>query len=291
MPSDFRPRLRQAIDIPKTLRFNLYVFSPDLFADFDQIALDNKLLKAIAELPERKKRAQLSSMKLTSRLDFDLVPAAACIKSYETFFPYLGVSAELEASLQNTEEILEVTTGDSFSYDMPGYKMVQFATAFLARQLHGLILDPLSYKIFRHDDPLVDRLLSAGDDPPAIAPLWTVIQSRLSTGRFLTTSHGLCRFGLPEFYLDKCKAEQSEKLPLLLEKAAQRLFESVIIAAKSGADQFLFTAPLVIPDRAGEPLALPLRLERSLDGPVIEFDFHGRQVEKDALLARLVERL
>jgi hypothetical protein len=288
----FEPRVRQAIDIPQKLRFNLYVFADSLLDDFDAVALDHKMLKSIAVISDRKKRARLSEMKMSTQLDFDLVEAEPCLKMFETFFSYLGIEEELANSIQSTSHLLEITTGDKLTEEMPGFQMVQFAAAFLARETGGLLVDPLAYKIYKPEDEALDLMLSEAVAKPQVRPLLSVFQSTLPTGRLRTTSHGLCRFGLPEFDFQKTAAAQGQPLIELTYQLAQALLEDVIKRSLEGADTYSFREPLPVFSTASQSSQIvPLRLHRTVEGRAASLADHGRQNDRDQLLREVLDSL
>ncbi|MBU6450492.1 MAG: hypothetical protein KGS72_01845 [Cyanobacteria bacterium REEB67] len=290
----FEPRVRQAIDIPLKLRFNLYIFAESLLDDFDSVALDHKMLKYIASLPESKTRARLSEMKMSTRLDFDLVEAEPCLKMFETFFSYLGVEEDRASAIQSTSHLLEITTGDKLTPLMPGFQMVQFAAAFFARETGGLLIDPLAYKIYEPDAPALQAMLSEAVGKPQLRSLLSVFQSTLPTGRLRTTSHGLCRFGLPEFDFQKTAAAQGAAVIELIYRLAQALLEDLIEKASQGAgiDAYSFREPLPVSTAdCQSTVSVPLRLHRTVEGRAASLAHHGRQHERDQALVDLLTSL
>jgi hypothetical protein len=297
----------QAFDIPRKVRVSLYVASDELDYDFEAAVFDNKMLKSIADGPfDKHVRSQLMTAKLNGMLRFELVEAAPSIQPLETFLPYLNLEEEVEETILQAQYMVEITAVEPLNQAMLALKVVHFAAAFLARELSGVVLEPYSLKVYTDNDKTLDQMQIVEDGTPSLKPFLTVVQSQGKGQKLRTTTHGLARFGLPDFSVRNDEPAIAGPLSYLMRGLAQSFFEAVLKAKNEGMDRYSFATPLSLsyeqlqkgnlgdlPAPSQKPITqkVPLKLSRSGPEASIGFAFRGRREEKNARLQSLLAGL
>ncbi len=305
--NNFAPRVTQSFDIPPKVRVSLYVVSDNLRYDFEPAVYDNKLLKAIADGPfDKHMRARMMEAKLSGMLRFERIKAAHAIEPIKDFLKYLQVEESIEDTILEARYLVEVTAIEPLSCKMAALKIVQFAAAFLARELEGIILEPYSLKLYNSTDETIDNLLTMDEACPSLLPFLNVVQSQARNKRLLTTTHGLSRFGLPDFTVKEDDITLAEPLSYFIRGLAQSFFESVLLAKDENADRFSLASPLTItpehlergnqnnlPQPLGKVAAqeVPLKLNRTNARSSLDLAFRGRSAERSAKLQQLLHGL
>jgi hypothetical protein len=297
----------QSFDIPPKVRVSLYVVSDEIDYDFEAAVFDNKMVKSIADGPfDKRVRAQLMEAKLTGRFGFELVEATQFLKPLTSFLQYLDVGEDVEQTILEARHIVEVTAVEPLSEAMSALKFVHFAAAFLARELEGVVVEPYSLKVYREDDEALDKMQIIEAGTPSLKPFLTVVQSHDEGQKVRTTTHGLSRFGLPDFAVSDTEPALAGPLSYLMRGLAQSFFENVLKAKNEGLDRYSFAKPLNLSfeqlqkgnlgdlpasNQRASDQKVPLKLSRSLSEASIGFAFRGRRKEKNASLQALLAGL
>lgn len=303
----FAPKVTQAFDIPPKVRISLYVATGQFGQEFDEAVFDNRLLRSIAEGPfDKHERAQLMEAKLSGMLRFEHVEAAPAVKPMQDFLKYLQVEEQVEETILQADHLVEVTAVEPLSQAMLALKIVHFAASFLATELNGIILEPYSLKVYNRGDKMLDQLLKVEDGTPSLKPFLNVVQSVSKGQKLLTTTHGLSRFGLPDFRIKDCKPALAEPLAFLIRGLAQSFFEDVLRVKNEGNDRYSLKKPLAVtfehlkkgnledlpaPSQTPQAQLVSLKLSRSLSSFSVDLAFYGRQEERATRLNNLLSGL
>ena len=300
----FAPRTAQSFDIPQKVRVSLYVAGADLDYDFEAAVFDNKLLKSIADRPlDKGVRAQLMKGKLNGLLGFELVRTPSSIGPLTTLLPFLNVGDEVEEIILQSQYMVEITAVEELTEALFALKIVHYAAAVLAREIGGIVLEPYSLKVYTDNDDALTQMQSVEKGTPSLKPFLTVVQSLGKGDKLRSTTHGLSRFGLPDFAVKGADPALAEPLSYFMRGLAQSFFEDVLKAKHEGLDRYSLAKPQMVsydqlqkgnleelpaPCQEPVPQEVPLKLNRSGDQAVLGLAFRGRSAVRNAYLQSLL---
>ncbi len=153
---------------------------------------------------------------------------------------------------------------------------------------------------------MLDQLLKVEDGTPSLKPFLNVVQSVSKGQKLLTTTHGLLRFGLPDFRIKDCQPALAEPLAFLIRGLAQSFFEDLLRVKNEGNDRYSLKKPLTVtvehlkkgnledlpaPCQSPQDQQVSLKLNRSLTSFSLALAFYGRKEEREAKLHSLLAGL
>ncbi|MDZ4834700.1 MAG: hypothetical protein SGJ27_13060 [Candidatus Melainabacteria bacterium] len=220
-----RARKRTDAELRLPVCKDLFTFVCADKIDLDTFAVtSNKdiLLRSV----ENSEFRQLASTLASLNDWFQLLPAEWVVNEFAPLLERLPVQESIKQSIYRAKTLVKIQVTENFDSSLSGFQLLNFVTAQFAKKVRGLVFEPCSFKLYRFDDPILKQFDFSESELPSLFPFLSVLSST-QFGQCRLTTHGLHRFGLPEFQFENVSQSMCSSSAYLMNALAQSLIGKV----------------------------------------------------------------